>query len=252
MDAMELLKGFGNNFFRDDGEDFYPKLRLAMEDPEIYAKDKVRFELLRHFGYFSTESSGHASEYIPYIRKRSDLIDKFCSLDLKAEILYNMSIGMSGAALKIGEERLRMGARRRLDDLKRENLKASDEYAVKIIDSIENDKTMSANLNVINNGLITDLPSNCCVEVPCVIDGGGIAPETVSNYPEQLAALNRGMINAQLLGATGALECDRKKVFQAIALDPLTAAVCSLDEIGNMTNELFESLKNELDKRFYN
>jgi alpha-galactosidase len=82
------------------------------------------------------------------------------------------------------------------------------------------------------------------------VDGGGIAPCRIENYPEQLAGLNRGMINLQMMGAEGAIEGDRRKIFQAIALDPLTAAVASLDEIQTMTDELFASLRDQIDPRF--
>ena len=106
-------------------------------------------------------------------------------------------------------------------------------------------------MNVINHGLIATLPPECCVEVPCLVDGGGITPCRIENYPEQLAGLNRGMINLQMMAAEGALECSRRKIFQAIALDPLTAAVCSLDEIQTMTNELFTELRDQIDSRFF-
>ena len=83
--------------FEVDGKDAYPRLMAAMNDPKIYDRDRVRFELLRHFGYFPTESSGHGSEYMPYIRKRQDLIDKFCCLPEDAEKDYSMDAGTSGA-----------------------------------------------------------------------------------------------------------------------------------------------------------
>jgi alpha-galactosidase len=90
------------------------------------------------------------------------------------------------------------------------------------------------------------------VEVPCLVDGGGIVPGRIENYPEQLAALNRGMINLQMLAAEGALKGDRRRIFQAIAVDPLTAAVCSLDEIQTMTDELFAALQDQLAPEFFN
>ena len=111
-------------------------------------------------------------------------------------------------------------------------------------------ETFSANLNVINNGLIPTLPPGAAVEVPCLVNGCGIFPCRIENYPEQLASLNRGMINAQILGAEGALACDRHKIFQAIACDPLTAATLGLDEIQAMTNDLFDALKDYIDPRF--
>ena len=101
-----------------------------------------------------------------------------------------------------------------------------------------------------NNGLIPSLPPGAAVEVPCLVNGAGILPCRVDNYPEQLASLNRGMINAQILAAEGALTGCRHKIFQAIACDPLTAATLGLDEIQAMTDEMFEALKDYIDPRF--
>ena len=243
--------------FEVDGADAYPRLREAMAKQEVYKKDKVRFELFRHFGFFPTESSGHGSEYIPYIRKRKDLIDKFCRVDYPNTsdgIVWGaMSAGRSGASIEICAGLLQRNEKETaalLDGTKEFNLKPSDEYAVQIIRAIETNVALSANLNVMNRGLIATLPPECCVEVPCLVDGGGIAPCRIDNYPEQLAGLNRGMINLQMMGAEGAIEGDRRKIFQAIALDPLTAAVCSLDEIQAMTDELFVTLQSQIDPRF--
>jgi alpha-galactosidase len=239
--------------FEIDGKDMYPKLREAMNDPEIYKQDKVRFELLRHFDYFPTESSGHGSEYIPYIRKRQDLIDKFCSLEPDAKKDYSMEIGTSGASIKVCaelQEKSEKKIQALLDGTEELDIDSSDEYAIQIITAIESNVPMSANLNVINHGLIPTLPPESCVEVPCLVNGIGVNPTRIENYPEQLAGLNRGMINLQMLAAEGALSCDKKKIFQAIALDPLTAAVCSLDEIQAMTDEMFETFKEEINPDF--
>ena len=244
--------------FEVDGKDAYPLLREAMAKPEIYNKDKVRFEWFRHFGFFPTESSGHGSEYVPYIRKRKDLIDKFCRVDYPNTsdgIDWGaMSSGRSGASLEICaglQVRNEHEIAALLAGTKEFDLNPSGEYAVQIINAIETNVALSANLNVINHGLIATLPPECCVEVPCLVDGGGITPCRIENYPEQLAGLNRGMINMQIMGAEGALEGTRRKIFQAIALDPLTAAVCSLDEIQAMTDEMFAALCDQLDPRFF-
>ncbi len=244
--------------FEYQGKDAYPLLREAMKKKEIYNKDKVRFELFRHFGYFPTESSGHGSEYIPFIRKRKDLIEKFCRVDYpntSDNIDWGaMSAGRSGASIEICaglQKRNEREIAAILDGTKEFNLNPSDEYAVQIIDAIESNTLISANLNVMNNGLIPTLPPGASVEVPCMVSGAGIVPCKIDDYPEQLAALNRGMINVQILGAEGALNADRRKVFQAIAVDPLSAAVCSLDEIQSMTDEMFAALKDSLDEGFY-
>ncbi|MFA5204155.1 MAG: alpha-glucosidase/alpha-galactosidase [Lentisphaeria bacterium] len=245
--------------FEVDGKDAYPRLREAMTKPEIYNRDKVRFEWFRHFGFFPTESSGHGSEYVPYIRKRKDLIDKFCRVDYPDTsdgIDWGcMSAGRSGASLEICaglQVRNEKETAALLHGTKEFDLKPSGEYAVQIINAIETNVPLSANLNVMNHGLIATLPPECCVEVPCLVDGGGIVPGRIENYPEQLAGLNRGMISMQMMGAEGAVEGSRRKIFHAVALDPLTAAVCSLDEIQSMTDELFAALRDQLDPRFFN
>jgi len=239
------------------GQDLYPALRRAMDNHDIYSKDKVRFELLRHFGYFVTESSGHNSEYNPYFRKRRDILERDCAHEAPADGAIDwrqMSDGVSGASIKIlpelqkqnDAEIARLLAADTLDDLK-----ASDEYAIQIISAIVDNRDFAANLNVINHGLIPSLPPEACVEVPCLVNGGGIQPCRIDDYPEQLAGLNRMMINAQLLAADGALTCDRQKIMWAITLDPLTAAVCSLSEIRQMTDELFAALAREIDPGFF-
>ncbi len=232
-----------------NGENLYPRLRRCLDNPDIYRRDKVRFELLRHFGYFPTESSGHGSEYIPYIRKRQDLLDRFCSNDfpnIEGDIDWNtMNCGISGASVPICQGLLKRNERELAEYLagtREVNLGRSDEYGIRIIAAIEKNRPFSANLNVMNRGLIPTLPPECCVEVPCLVDGAGVAPTRIEDYPEQLAALNRGMINVQILGAQGALTGDRETVFHAIAADPLTAAKLGLDEIRTMTNELYTAL----------
>jgi len=241
--------------FEVNRQDAYPQLHKAMGQPNIYKQDRVRFELMRHFGYFSTESSGHGSEYIPYFRKRADLIEKYCSLPEGFDLTYSMEHGTSGASLHVCDQ-MQIDNEKKIADIvvgKQEiDLSPSDEYGVQLIDAIENDQMMCANLNVMNYGLIPNLPSECSVEVPCMVNANGITPCQVTDYPEQLAGLNRNMINFQMMGAQAALEGSRRKVFQAIALDPLTAAVCSLDEIQAMTDEMFEALASEINHEFSN
>lgn len=235
--------------FEVNRQDAYPQLHDAMLRPEIYNQDRVRFELMKHFGYFPTESSGHGSEYIPYFRKRADLIERYCSLPDGFATSYSMEHGTSGASLHVCAQ-MQIDNERKITEIlngQREiNLSPSDEYGVQLIDAIENDRLMCANLNVMNHGLIPNLPADCCVEVPCMVNANGITPCHVPDYPEQLAGLNRNMINFQMMGAQAALEGSRRKVFQAIALDPLTAAVCSLDEIQNMTDEMFAAFESEV------
>ena len=122
---------------------------------------------------------------------------------------------------------------------------------MRIISAIENNVNYTANVNVMNSGLIPTLPPGASVEVPCLVNGSGIQPTNCPDYPEQCAALNRNMINVQLLTAEGALETNREKIHYAVAVDPLTAAVCSLREIREMTDKLFGALQEGLDPGFF-
>lgn len=242
-----------------DGRDLYPELRRCLDKPEIYHTEKVRFEILRNFGYFPTESSGHGSEYVPYFRKRADLLEKFCSVtaEIKPEEDLDkwsaVSAGMPGASLetcRLLQIKNEKESEQYLHGEKQFELKKSNEYAPEIIIAMETNTPLQANLNVMNRGLIPSLPPESCVEVPCLVTGAGVFPARIENYPEHLAALNRGMINVQILGAQGALSGRREDIFHAAAADPLTAAVCSLDEIRAMVDEMFEALKDQIDPRF--
>ncbi|MBR7140182.1 MAG: alpha-glucosidase/alpha-galactosidase [Lentisphaeria bacterium] len=255
-------QAFFLNFTDLEGNDLYPELRRVMNDPSSIPcrKEKVRFELMRHFGYFPTESSGHASEYIPYFRKRESLIEEFCKSEIPVWVGEDgvdygpMTAGESGAAIRINVQRQANWPpylQALLDGTKKLNTAPSQEYAMRIISAIENNRNFNANVNVMNQGLIPTLPPGASVEVPCLVNGSGIQPTCCPDYPEQCAALNRNMINVQLLAAAGALERDREKIHYAVAVDPLTAAVCSLREIREMTDKLFEALKEELDPGFF-
>lgn len=241
-----------------EGRDLYPELRACLDRPEIYKKEKVRFEILRHFDYFPTESSGHNSEYLPYFRKRQDLIDRFCCNDFPDVddngIDWNsMSSGVTGASVDICRGLQLRNAKELagyLDGSREFELSPSVEYGVQVIAAIEKNRPLAANLNVMNHGLIATLPPECCVEVPCLVDGGGIVPCRIEAFPEQLAAIDRGMINAQILGAQGALNHDRRTIFHAIAADPNTSSKLGLDEIQSMTDELFTALADQLDPRW--
>ncbi|MDR0932135.1 MAG: hypothetical protein LBM70_03840 [Victivallales bacterium] len=241
-----------------DGEDVYPKLFACLDKPEIYKQEKVRFEIMRNFGYFPTESSGHNSEYLPYFRKRQDLIDRFCCNDCPKPDEYGIdwsevSSGVTGAAIEVCRKqqfRNEQQIKEYLEGTRPIDLTSSVEYGVQIIAAIEKNQPISANLNVMNRGLIASLPPECCVEVPCLVDGGGIVPGRIENFPEQLAAIDREMINPQVLAAEGALNGDRRAIFHAIATDPNTQCKLGLDEIQAMTNELFEVLSDQIDPRF--
>lgn len=214
--------------FEWQGQDAYPLLRQAMEDPQIYAQDRVRFEILRHFDYFVTESSPHMSEYVPYFRKRPELL---------AEM---------GLRHREPEERPTRPGRwwdnsplqRQIEGKEPIDLRGSHEYASHIIHAVFTNTLGRINGNVSNRGCIANLPEGCCVEVPCLVDGTGIRPCAVGSLPPQLAALNLSNVASQQLAVQSFLEKDRRKAYQALLLDPLTAAVCTLPQIRAMFDEL--------------
>ena len=219
--------------FERNGEDAYPLLREKMEDPAIYRQDMVRWEMMRYFGHFLTESSYHNSEYVPYFRRTPEMIERFAP---KVGTWEDLLISSAGSAEKRREE-LRVEA---YGDGP-VTVNRSEEYCIEIINAMETNVPIRFNGNVLNSGLITNLPPGCCVEVPCLVDSMGIHPCFVGDLPPQCASLNRNRLAGDELTVKGALEADRKAIEQAIGLDPLTASVCTLDQIHNMVEELFEA-----------
>lgn len=212
--------------FQVDRQDAYPRLWEALETPAIFGRDAVRFEMMRRLGYFVTESSEHMAEYLPYFIKRDELIERY-------KIPIDEYIRRSERNLQVFDE-----ARRSADGMAERPVRPSHEYAASIIRSIETNQDWSFHGNVFNDGLITNLPTEACVEVPCLVNAGGIQPVKVGALPPQLAALNRTNINVQQLTVEAALSGNRDNVYQAVMLDPHTAATLSLDEIWAMTDDL--------------
>ena len=216
-----------------NGEDVYPMLEEAMTDPETYEKDTVRFELLDHFGAFVTESSHHLSEYLPYFRTDQGEIDRLTG---------TQSAGRMPTAtyLEGWKERSQERDEAMVDvDPGEVEIERSEEYASRLIHSIETDTPRRLNLNVSNEtDAIRNLPSAACVEVPCLVDGTGVRPCSVGELPSQLVSLIRTNVNVQQLAVEGIVEGDREAIHRAIKLDPLTAAACTLSEAHEMTEEL--------------
>lgn len=208
------------------GQDMYPALRETMRHRYIYAKDKVRFEIMRHFGYFVTESSEHMSEYVPYFIKRPTEIDR---LDIPLDEYPRRSVN-NLREFELTAEKLRAGG-----DFKMER---SEEYASLIIHSMETGVRRHIYGNVENRGLIDNLLPGACVEVRCNLDRQGLHPVPYGVLPPQLAALNRTNMNVQELTVRAALEGARDYVYHAAYLDPHTAASLSLDEIKAMVDDL--------------
>ena len=214
-------------FERAGGEDLYPALWRAMDDPAIYAREPVRFEIMRHFGAFVTESSHHMSEYVPWFRRTPAEVTHF----LPERWDYLQICQARGGPHYEQIERQASGAEPIAID-------RSHEYCSHIIHAIETNTPFRMNANVPNADLITNLPAGCCVEVPCLVDNTGVQPCHVGELPPQLAALNRTNINVQALAVKAALEGDRNAIYQAVALDPLTGTRLRLDEVRQMVDEL--------------
>jgi alpha-galactosidase len=219
-----------------DGEDLYPALHEAARDGDVYERDTVRFELLEHFGAFVTESSHHASEYLPYFRTDAERIAELTGTGYAER--------MPTATYLEGWKEASEERDAALDDEAVENatVERSEEYASRLIHAIETDTPRRLNLNVPNAGnRIANLPADACVEVPCLVDGTGVRPCSVGELPPQLAALCRSNVAVQERTVRGALDGDREAVHQAVKLDPLSAAACSLPELHEMTEELIEA-----------
>ncbi|TML25953.1 MAG: alpha-glucosidase/alpha-galactosidase [Actinobacteria bacterium] len=201
------------------GRDVYAELRAKRD---IADWNRVRYEVLRHFGYFCTESSEHLAEYVPWFIKsaRPELVEEF-----------NVPLD---EYLRRCEEQLAQPAPTELAG------GPSDEYGAHIIHALETGEPFRFNGNVMNDGLVDNLPA-CCVEVPCVADSSGITPEPVGALPPHLAALIRTNVNVQELTVEAALTGSRDHVYHAAMLDPHTAAELSLREIHSLVDELLEA-----------
>ncbi len=223
--------------YRWNGENAYPLIRRAIrERPEIYDEEQVRNEMFLHLDYYVTESSGHASEYVAWFRKRPDLIDEYCT----------HGTGWNpGTHAYILNEYLRREKEWKPDIEKwlsapDVDLEPGCEYAASIFNAVFGDNTMfEFNGNVRNFGLIENLPSGSCVEVPVLASKRGLDPLRVGPLPDHLAIINDVNARIEELAVAAALDCDPRKVFHAICMDPLTSSVLSLKEISKMTEELF-------------
>ncbi|MDQ6691342.1 MAG: alpha-galactosidase [Candidatus Dormibacteraeota bacterium] len=217
-----------------EGQDLYPRLRELARVPDIYEQDPVRFEVMLHLGAFVTESSGHFSEYVPYFRKRPELLQKYMRPGYLGESGFYAHNWPTWRAMNAEVVRSLLAGGAELE------LHRSHEYASYIVEAAELDRPVVIHGNVLNCGAISNLPEGC-VEVPCRVDRSGLHPETAGPLPEQLAALNRAHMSVHELVVQSLLERDREKARLALMLDPLTAAVCSLEEISRMFDEMWEA-----------
>jgi alpha-galactosidase len=219
-----------------DGRDLYPILRANIEKPEYYVNEKVRCEVMRHFGYFMTESTGHLSEYIPWFRSSRKALDLYCD-----EPGFG---GETGAYYNYANMLAEKYAN--VDYLSLESTKIgrrSVEYCSYILEAMETDKVFRLNGNIRNAGYITNLPQGCCVEVPVFVDARGLHPVTVGDLPIQCAAMNQSNVTVQQLAVEAALTGNPEHIMHAIAMDPLTSACLTLKEIRDMTRDMLQAEK---------
>lgn len=216
------------------GVDLYPKLRKAVEEGADFVQhDKVRFEMLRKFGYYGGESSEHMAEYVPYfIRKdHPELIDRFSvPIDEYIRRCIGQNAGWDEMARKFEDPNETIG-----------EIGRSHEYGSLIIDSIETGTPRVVYGNILNRNMITNLPNGACVELPCLVDHNGIQGTVVGDMPTQCAAITGTNVNVHLMTQKASVTLKREDVYRAAMLDPLTQQNLSMDEIVSMCDDLIEA-----------
>ena len=214
-----------------DGVDLYPEIRRRAAARTERHHDMVRYEIMKQFGFYVTESSEHNAEYMPYFIKNRypELIERFnIPLDEYPRRCINQIEGWKSMRdMLVGDETLEH--------------ERTHEYASYIMEAMVTNQPYKIGGNVLNHGSIPNLPANACVEVPCLVDASGVTPTIVGSLPEQLAALNRSNINVQLLTIEAALTRKREAIYHAAMLDPHTAAELSIDDIRSLCDDLIEA-----------
>jgi alpha-galactosidase len=216
------------------GKDLYPLFKERCELPEYYVNEKVRIEVMRHFGYFMTESTGHLSEYIPWFRSSERALRAYCDQPAfggESGAYYKFSVALA--------EKYKDRDPLEFDDpaLKPRSV----EYCSHILEAHETGRPFRPQGNVRNDGYISNLPEGCCVEVPVYVDREGLHPLRVGALPPQCAALNQSNVTVQTLSVEAGLAGDPELVMQAVAMDPLTSTRCTLGEVRAMTAEMLEA-----------
>jgi alpha-galactosidase len=247
--------------FERDGQDLYPLIRKVVEEGRVPDWNRVRYDVFTRLGYFVTESSEHFAEYVPWFikRDRPDVIERFnipldeyirrCELQIKTwefiqdklekdisppeETVRQVLEEADVAPVAIEHER------RQLEGI--DHVTPSGEYGSEIIHSIETGTPRVIYGNVPNCGLIDNLPQDCSVEVPCLVDQNGVQPTRIGSLPSHLAALMQTNINVQALTVEAALTGKREHIYHAAMLDPHTAAELDLDQIWSLVDDLIEA-----------
>jgi Alpha-galactosidases/6-phospho-beta-glucosidases, family 4 of glycosyl hydrolases len=219
-------------------KDLYPELHRAYREGRApkpgwnpRCPNKVRYEMMTRLGYFVTESSEHFAEYTPYFIKegREDIIEKF---GIPLDEYPKRCVEQIARWKQTSEDY------RRADRIE---VKPSKEYASSIVNSVWTGEPSVIYGNLRNNGVITSLPGNAAVEVPCLVDDNGLQPTYIGDLPPQLTALIRTNINVQELTVRALVEENREHIYHAAMMDPHTAAELDLDQIWNLVDDLIEA-----------
>jgi alpha-galactosidase len=249
--------------FERGGEDLYPEIRRVLEEGRVPETNRVRYEMFRRLGFFVTESSEHFSEYVPWFikRDRPDLVGRYnipldeylrrCEFQLAGWEALRGRLEDPTTEFQVKDVHSELndpnpaptdGSVR--DDARMEEqmltIKRSPEYGSLIIHSCVTGEPRVVYGNVMNEGLIDNLPE-CCVEVPCVVDKNGVQPTRVGTLPPQLAALMQTNINVQALTVEAILTDNKEHLYHAAMFDPHTAAELDLDQIHDLVDDLLEA-----------
>ena len=214
-----------------NGEDLYPEIKRRCAAITEKHGDMVRLEIMKRFGYYVTESSEHNAEYMPFFIK-----DKY------PELIERFNIPLDEYPRRCVSQIERWEKQR--DELTKDphlTHTRSREYASRIMEAMETNQPFKFGGNVLNTGLITNLPQNACVEVACIADASGVTPTYVGDLPEQCAAMNRTNINVQLLAIQAAVTRKKDYIYQAAMMDPHCQSELSIDDIVALCDDLIEA-----------